>query len=375
MNLTTQRSKRLALFTYFSILTIGICMCFASRAAAETDPAARSRLQTTFSKLTIDNAAPFSESVSTNIPPEAQPMFGGSTKVSCKAGQSPSQCMPMGVFDYALGVGQLTPDTAATAAGKTVDPNAPMSVATPWLGDIKTSDALAANPDLQAILPSSGAVASDGTLNPAIADRPFGNVVDLTKVPVRAVPSVRTTPFGRYQGFQALTANKIPNLGSIPFTKMPGFTIPAGASMLRLDLVRNRERNVQHKVMSGSELQPNAPCKTNCDYIETTPLVGLPFLKGAKIISGDSQQVEGGKGMLRWVNGGKEPTGVSFNAFKLVVRQVKARPGSAVVNINFRSCFSFFGLHCTPFFIGFPLWQMNERYNTIPIVTTDGVSS
>lgn len=373
MNQKSRQFKRIALFTYFSIATIGICMYFGAKANAETDSAAQAQLKTTFSQLTLNNAAPFSESVVADIPQQAQGMFGGLTKVSCRAGESPGQCMPMGIFDYALGVGQLTPNTAAAAAGKTVDFNSPISIAAPWLGNIKTIDVLAGNPSLQTILPI-GAVTDLGALNPAIANLPFGNVVDLSKVSMGVVPSLATIALNQYQGYQSLVAAEIPNLGDIPFTKMPGFTIPVGVSLLRLDLVRNRERNIQRKVMSGSELQPNAPCSINCDYIETTPLVGLPILKGAKIVSGDSQQVEGGKGLLRWVNGGKEPTGVSFSTMKLVVRQVKARSGSAIVHLNFRSCFYFFGEHCTPFFIGFPLWQMNERYNTIPIVTTDGVS-
>jgi hypothetical protein len=370
----TKQAKRIALFTYLSITAIGACMYFATRAYAESVPTARTQMQTTFSKLTLNNAAPFSQSISSEIPPQAQGMFGGVKKISCRVGESPSQCMPMGVFDYALGVGELSPASAAAAVGKSVDPNAPISTTAPWLGDIKTQDALAANPDLQNLLPD-GAVNESGMLNPAIANLPFGNVVDLTTVPTEAVPSVATTPFGQYQGYQGLTASKIPNLGNIPFTKMPKFAIPAGAALLRLDLVRTKERKIDRKVMSGSELQPNAACSANCDYIETTPLVGLPLLKGAKIISGDSQQVEGGKGMLRWVNGGKEPTGVHIAVMKLIVRQVNAKKGSAVVNLNFRSCFYFFGEHCTPYFIGFPLWQLNERFNTIPIATTDGVSN
>lgn len=373
MTLKTKQAKRIALFTYFSIATIGICMYFATRAYAETDPVAQARLQTTFSKLTINNAAAFSQSVSANIPQQGQAMFGGLKKVSCKAGESPSQCMPMGVFDYALGIGELSPASAAAAVGKTIDLNAPISIVAPWLGDIKTIDALAANPALQNILPL-GAIGESGGLNSAIANVPFGNVVDLTKVLTSSVPSIATTLLNQYQGYQSLIADKIPNLGNIPFTKMPKFTIPTGAALLRLDLVRNKERKIDRKVMSGSELQPNAACSINCDYIETTPLVGLPIFKGAKIISGDSQQVEGGKGLLRWVNGGKEPTGVHLAGMKLIVRNVNAKKGTAIVHLNFRSCFYFFGEHCTPYFMGFPLWQLNERYNTIPILTTDGVS-
>jgi hypothetical protein len=152
---------------------------------------------------------------------------------------------------------------------------------------------------------------------------------------------------------------------------MPSITIPAGAAVMKMDVVRTKERNVRHMVMSGSEQQPNASCQSNCDYIETHPVIGMPYLKGARIISGDSLQVRGGKGLLAWVNGGKEPTGIHFAGMKFVVRNVNAKQGTATVNLNFRSCFYAFGEHCTPFFIGFPLWQLSERRNSFPLITTD----
>jgi hypothetical protein len=274
----------------------------------------------------------------------------------------------MGFFDTAFGVGNLTPQSAATAVGKTLSPNDTLATSVPWLSKIKVADALQANPELQKLLPEE-AYDSEGTLKSDVLAMPFGGAVDFKSTTLAQAPSMATTPFNRFQGFQKLKAVDIPNVGNISFSQM--VTIPAGVAIVRMDLARNRERNIQHMVMTGSEKQPNAKCDRDCDYIEILPVFGLPYIRGGKLISGDSLQVNGGKGMLQWVNGGKEPTGVHFSGMKFVVRNVKAKKGTATVNLNFRFCQYFFGEHCTPYFIGFPLWEINEKNPTIPIITTD----
>lgn len=358
-------------FTYFSITAMAVVFYFAGRAAAEVSPIAA-----TFEQLTINSMAPAQEPIQATIPPAAQAMFGGLTKVSCQVGQSPASCMPMGFLNTAFGVGQLTPQSAAAAAGKTALTGLEtLATATPWLGKISVKDALAGNPTLAGILPPSafrsGGIGGGKILNPSLQNIPFGSVVNLNSTLLNRVPSLATTALNNFAGIQKLTASQIPNIGNISLAKMPNIRIPAGAAVVKMDVVRSKERNINHMVMTGSEQEPNAPCKTNCDYIETHPLVGMPYLKGAKIISGDSLQVRGGKGLLAWVNGGKEPTGIHFAGMKFVVRNVNAKKGTATVNLNFRSCFYLFGEHCTPYFIGFPLWQLSERRNSFPLITTD----
>lgn len=358
-------------FTYFSITAMAVVFYFAGRAAAEVSPIAA-----TFQQLTINSMAPAQEPIQATIPPAAQAMFGGLTKVSCQVGQSPASCMPMGFLNTAFGVGQLTPQSAAAAAGKTALTGLEtLATATPWLGKITVKDALAGNPTLAGILPpsafTSGGIGGGKILNPSLQNIPFGSVVNLNSTLLNRVPSLATTALNNFAGIQKLTASQIPNIGNISLAKMPNIRIPAGAAVMKMDVVRNRERNINHMVMTGSEQQPNAPCQTNCDYIETHPIAGMPYLKGAKIISGDSLQVRGGKGLLAWVNGGKEPTGIYFAGMKFVVRNVNAKRGTATVNLNFRSCFYLFGEHCTPYFLGFPLWQLSERRNSFPLITTD----
>lgn len=350
---------------------MAVVFYFAGRAAAEVSPIAA-----TFQQLTINSMAPAQEPIQATIPPAAQAMFGGLTRVSCKVGQSPANCMPMGFLNTAFGVGQLTPQSAAAAAGKTALTGLEtLATATPWLGKITVKDALAGNPTLAGILPpsafTSGGIGGGKILNPSLQNVPFGSVVNLNSTLLNRVPSLATTALNNFAGIQKLTASQIPNIGNISLAKMPNIRIPAGAAVMKMDVVRSKERNINHMVMTGSEQEPNAPCQTNCDYIETHPLVGMPYLKGAKIISGDSLQVRGGKGLLAWVNGGKEPTGIHFAGMKFVVRNVNAKRGTATVNLNFRSCFYLFGEHCTPYFLGFPLWQLSERRNSFPLITTD----
>ena len=371
----TAKFNSIAKFTYFSITALAVIFYLAGAAKAEA-PANNNPIRSTFSQLTVNSMAPSPTRMSAAIPPQAQAMFGGLTRVTCQAGQAPSTCLPLGFLNTAFGIGQFTPQTAAAAARKPVlTGSETLATATPWLGKIAVKDALAGNPSLAAVLPQSAFVAGGRgggkIVNPNLQNIPFGSVVNLKSIQLNRVPSLANTPLNNFAGIQKLTASQIPNIGNISFANMPSITIPAGAAVLKMDVVRTRERNIRHMVMSGSEQQPNAPCQNNCDYIETHPLVGMPYLKGARIISGDSLQVRGGKGFLAWVNGGQEPTGISFSGMKFVVRNVNAKQGTATVNLNFRSCFYAFGEHCTPYFIGFPLWQLSERRNTLPLITTD----
>lgn len=367
LGLSEPKFNKVAKLAYIAVTTLGAMMFFGITKAVGETADSTSLFRNTFSNLTINSAAPIDQSIQTRIPPQAQQMFGGITQISCSAGQAPATCMPMGFFNTAFGTGRFTPQSAATAAGQpALSGSQTLASVTPWLGNIAVKDALAGNPELGRILPSGV------TSNPSIMNAKLGNVVNLSAVSLNRVPSLATTPFNNFAGIQAMVPAQFPNLGSISFANMPTFQQPgAGIALIKMDLVRTNERNINNLVMSGSELQPNAPCATNCDYIETLPLAGIGVPRGAKLISGDSLQVQGGSGLLRWVNGGVEPTGVRALGMKFVIRRVNAKRGTAVVNLNFRTCFYFFGQHCTPYFMGFPLWQISEKYPGIPILTTD----
>ena len=353
-------------FTFYAIAAFGAVMFFASKSVAQT----ANPLPSILSRLTVNLMAGANEAINTRIPAQAQSMFGGLSQVNCAKGRSPASCLPVGFLDQAFGIGQFTPASAAAAVGKSLTGRETLAQATPWLGQIKVSDALAANPQLRNLLPVSAFGGSQ--LKSSVANLQFGSVVNLNTAKLNRVPSLANTAINKFQGYQKLMTDTIPNVGNIALSKMPKVNVPAGMAILKLDAVRTKERNVRHMVMSGSDLETSKECLTNCDYIETMPIVGLPYLRGARIISGDSLQVRGGHGLLAWVNGGREPTGIHFiGDTKLVIRSVNAKSGRATVNLNFRGCYYFFGQHCTPYFVGFPLWQLSEKYPTLPLFTDD----
>jgi hypothetical protein len=352
--------------TFYSIAAFGAVLFFASKSIAET----ANPLPGVLNRLTVNSMAGSDRAIQATIPAQAQSMFGGLNQVNCAKGQSPASCLPVGFLDQALGIGQFTPASAAAGVGRTLSGQETLAQATPWLGQIKVSDALAANPQLRNLLPTNAF--GGGQIKSSVANLPFGSVVDLTTAKLDRVPSLANTAINKFQGYQKLMTNMIPNVGNIAIAKMPKVNIPAGMAILKMDAIRTKERNVRHMVMSGSDLETSKECLTNCDYIETMPIVGLPYLRGARIISGDSLQVRGGHGLLAWVNGGKEPTGIHFiGDTKFVIRNVNGKSGRATVNLNFRGCFYLFGQHCTPYFIGFPLWQLSEKYPTLPLFTDD----
>jgi hypothetical protein len=146
--------------------------------------------------------------------------------------------------------------------GRTLTGQETLAQATPWLGQIKVSDALAANPQLRNLLPANAF--GRGQIKSSVANLPFGSIVDLTTTKLDRVPSLANTAINKFQGYQKLMTNMIPNVGNIAIANMPKVNIPAGMAILKMDAVRTKERNVRHMVMSGSDLETSKECLTNC---------------------------------------------------------------------------------------------------------------
>jgi hypothetical protein len=365
------RHQSIAKFSYFFLLTLIAIGYWSQRAGANPTAAT---IRSSLKPMTINKMARFDRDLNTKIPAQAQAVLGGLTEINCSKGQSPAACLPLGALDTSFKLGQMTPGYMATKTGKPLTGKESLASTVPFLGKMSARDAIAADPSLARLLPRSGITFTRGggqVINPADLNRPFGSLVDLNKVPINTT-NLANTPLNRFPGYQKLTPNQIPNLGNVSFLDLPGVAVPAGVAIVKADAIRTKERNIHHMVMSGSEQEKNAKCNQNCDYLEVLPVVGLPYLKGGKIISGDSLQVRGGEGLLAWVNGGKEPTGVHFMGFKWVLRHLNPRTGTATVNLNLRFCYNILWTrHCTPYFIGIPLWQLSEKHNSFPLMTTD----
>lgn len=331
-------------------------------------------LESALANSSIGNMAKFTQATNTQIPPQAQSVLGGTKSINCPKGAAPVSCIPMAIWNTTFRTGDLTPASVAAKTGKSIDPNQSLAVATPWLSKIKISDALAADPAMRNMpVITNGIQTTLGALaTPASASKLLGNVVDLRQIKVAQIPQIQNISFNKFSGLAQLPANTIPGLSQIKLPDMPGFQLNGGIALMKLDVVRTKEKNIRHMVMSGSTQQPNAKCDQNCDYAEFHPWVGMPYLRGAKIISGDSLSVRGGEGLLGLVNGGMEPTGVEANlgsgGVKFVIRNLNAKQGSATVNVNFRVCGWMVG--CTPYFLGIPLFNISERNNWFPLPTT-----
>jgi len=320
--------------------------------------------------------AKFTQGMTTQIPPQAQSIFGGLDRINCAKGASPASCIPMAIWNTTFNTGRLTTAEIAQKTGHPVDPNSSLATATPWLSRLKISDALAANPVMASMpVTANGVRTTLGSLASSQGGKILGKVVDLRQTQVAQFPQIQNIKLSQFNGLSKLPANVIPHLSQLPITEMPGFSLSGGIALMKLDVIRTKERKIHHMVMSGSNRQPNAKCDSSCDYAEFHPWVGMPYLRGAKIISGDSLSVQGGEGLLAMVNGGMEPTGVEANigagGVKFVIRNLNAKTGSATVNINFRGCGWLVG--CTPYFIGIPLFTISERNNWFPLPTSASV--
>lgn len=343
---------------------------FALSVRAETPPASMNRV---LAGTSIGSMANFTQGMTATIPAQAQSALGGVSKISCAPGASPASCIPMAVWNTTFNTGQLTPVEIAQKTGQSIDSNSSLAQVTPWLSRLKISDALAASPAMASMpVVANGVQTTLGSLGSSQGSKILGKVVDLRQTQISQFPQIQNIKLGKFSGLAKLSANAIPNLSQLSIAQMPGFSLNGGIAVMKLDVVRTKERNIHHMVMSGSNRQPNAKCVSNCDYAEFHPWVGMPYLRGARIISGDSLSVQGGEGLLAIVNGGMEPTGVETNlgagGVKFVIRKLNPKTGSATVNINLRACGWLVG--CTPYFLGIPLFNISERNNWFPLPTT-----
>jgi hypothetical protein len=329
-------------------------------------------LERALARTSIGNMSNFTQGLTTNIPAQARSSFGGLSRINCPRGASPGTCIPMAMWNTTFNTGRLTPAQIAQKTGNVIDRRESLAQATPWLSRLKISDALAADPSMARMpVVANGLRTTLGALRNQ-GNQMLGKIVDLRQTSIAQFPQIQNIQLKQFSGLAQLPANIIPNLMAIKIPDMPGFSVGAGVALMKMDVIRTRERNIQHMVMSGSNQQPNAKCPSNCDYAEFHPWVGMPYLKGARIISGDSLSVRGGEGLLGLVNGGREPTGVETNigagGVKFVLRNLNAKAGSATVNMNFRFCG--WGVGCTPYFVGVPLFNISERNNWFPLPTT-----
>ena len=182
---------------------------------------------------------------------------------------------------------------------------------------------------------------------------------DLSEYTAADIPGITNTKISRFPQYENLDISDIPGIASLNFNQYPNLP-NFGTGIARVDLVFSEAEGYAERAISGSDREGfnTATCRTDnnlnggCAHIE---LGGpLPFNRGKQWVTGDSQKVKGGWGILRPVNGGKEPTGrMPFPeaSFKMVLRNSNEQTDEVDLVLAFRYGFyDWFGNpHFTPY--------------------------
>jgi hypothetical protein len=188
-----------------------------------------------------------------------------------------------------------------------------------------------------------------------IANVQLGRAINLKSFSLTSIPNIQNASLNRFRDWQDSTINGVPGLPDLTWDNLPGLRtlnlsfvgkvdLPLG------DLEANRTRTISGSYQEGF----NVPCRQpNCAHFEAS---GIGKTTGVQWISGKSQKVRGGFGLLRVLNKGIEPTGRNpFGpAFKQVVWEINEAEGSVQTVIFLRVCktIPFVGRTCSPYFIG-----------------------
>ena len=212
----------------------------------------------------------------------------------------------------------------------------------------------------------------------AIKKLPLGTL-QTDKLSLKDAPGLGEAPLEDIPGADDKPLNQIPGLGDIPLDQIE---LALALSFTRVDLLAVIDTtdaatvvdDISYTISGGTkdQIPRPTPCKIdgkdtkNCRHFELDNLQGggePTDLSGKAWVQGSDQKVEGGKGWLRIIADGKEPTGVKpwiAGPVKLILEDIKegvgGEKGSARLSTAWQFCYSdpITGLHCTPHFIVVP---------------------
>ncbi|WP_242045344.1 M23 family peptidase [Anabaena catenula] len=229
-----------------------------------------------------------------------------------------------------------------------------------------------------ALLKTQGIEASNSTLAQVLTQYEVGNMklgeIDLSKFSLTSIPNLETLPIQDLSNWMNSFIKNIPGLGQVPLGLMPNPISEIGNLVMRIDAVYGIAENRRNNTISGSDVQGfSVPCtQKDCAYVELDNLENVgasdrSSLEGKQWISGKYQEVEGGWGILKAVNNGREPTGrLPFGkAFKVVVMETDETTDTVDTALYFRFCAWKMG--CSPYFIG-PIPFFSYQVNALMFV-------
>jgi hypothetical protein len=195
------------------------------------------------------------------------------------------------------------------------------------------------------------------------------NQINLSSYTISDIPNLDAVQLSNFTGWQNTLIKDIPGLNTVPLALFPIPLTESGNTVARIDFIWGTAEKRRQRTVSGSDVAGfSVPCQgEKCPYIELDDLENSGRnirgkFEGRSWISGKYQQVEGGWGCLKSVNGGKEPTGrlPYGSAFKVVVMEPNEKTDTVDTALFFR-----FKNACgaTPYFIG-PVPFLSYKVNS-----------
>ena len=193
--------------------------------------------------------------------------------------------------------------------------------------------------------------------------------IDLSQFAIESIPNLAGVQLQQFSEWANSFLKDVPGLGQVPLASFPNALTEVGSVVMRIDAIYSPAETKRDNTISGSNTQGfSVPCdEQDCAYIELDDLENTGRgargqLEGKQWMSGKYQEVDGGWGILKAVNGGMEPTGRHpfGSAFKVVVMEPDEPTDTVTTALFFRSCADALG--CTPYFIG-PVPFFSYRVN------------
>lgn len=358
-----------------------------------------------WSQISFDSLPPAIESGSIEVTAEILSQIDYDPSRIWQAGDLPSSFIMLGDVASAFGLEQLSLDKIAELTGIPLDLSAALGKfetiewqsaeslvkAIPGLEDVPLGEVA----PLFNLFSSSGSgfdISSAMTIGRAIRIAPeistqlLGKQLDLGQYKLSDIPGLADTPIGEYAQWGKTLISGVPSLGSVSFSSFP---IPIPNIIRAIALIdvpfSNAEKATPEAALltisgsgepyTGLTTLPVAPgVGQSYAYAELSDVVGESGLAyGKRWVAGSSQKVPGGYGVLKSVNGGKEPTGMMVYGpqFKVVLTGTDETKGAVEFGIYFRHCArtAFFDFGCTPYYIGPIPWIPASETDAV-IVTT-----
>jgi hypothetical protein len=340
--------------------------------------AAQEPTQVDFSKIALDSLPPVKSDFSF-------PGAGDIPAFEVKKGQTLVESLPTAMLK-AIGTKNYSPREIASVVGlKPEDLEQGQLGNLKYLESLKIKNIVSAVPglaDIKATAVPGLSGYSSLTLGDMAKDPIIGNATlppeVLKAATPKDLPGLMDTKYFDIPGIEKVPISDLTGMAQLPIDKSLNITVGTpgqNLQIVKLDRVATKETKIGNhrndKVATGSDIDPNFSCsKTKqCNYGELQSLVrGKLPVNGSKALEGKSNMAEGGHGLLKFVNGGKEPSNlevpyISINGFSAGVslENINQRRGTADQVLNLRFGFYVLGTkHATPRFISVPIGTLRE---------------